>query len=66
MPLDAHNIKIEDIVHSLNQLNSDFQNFIVAQIMKLKEMDRNYQEWNLRLSDSLRFKGKLTKNLDKS
>ena len=43
MFLEAHNHQIEEIVHSFNQLNPDFQNFIVAQIKKLLEMNHNYQ-----------------------
>ena len=42
MFFDTHNSQIEEIVHSFNQLNPDFQNFIVAQIKQLLEMNRNY------------------------
>ena len=42
MLLDSHNSQIAEIVHSFNQLNLDFQNFIVGQIKKLLEMKHNY------------------------
>ena len=43
MFLETRNSQIDEIVRSFNQLNPDFQNFIVGQIKKLLEMNRNYQ-----------------------
>ena len=53
MFLESHNSQIAEIIHSFNQLNPDFQNFIVGQIKKLLEMNHNYQEGNLRPSVSV-------------
>ena len=44
MFLEKHNHQINEIIHSFNQLNPDFQNFISAQIKKLLEMNQNYQK----------------------
>ena len=43
MFLEKHNRQIDEIIHSFNQLNPDFQNFIIAQIKKLLELNKNYQ-----------------------
>jgi transcriptional regulator with XRE-family HTH domain len=43
MFLEPHNNRIAEITRMFNQLNPDFQNFIVAQLKNLLKMNRNYQ-----------------------
>jgi len=38
-----HNNQIAEITRIFNQLNPDFQNFIVAQLKNLLKMNHNYQ-----------------------
>jgi transcriptional regulator with XRE-family HTH domain len=41
--LDPQNSQLIEIVNTFNQLNPDFQNFIVNQLKQLLEMNHNYQ-----------------------
>jgi len=42
MFLETHNNQIAEITRIFNQLNPDFQNFIVAQLKNLLKMNHNY------------------------
>jgi transcriptional regulator with XRE-family HTH domain len=42
MFLELKNNQIDEIVRMFNQLNPDFQNFIVAQLKNLLKMNHNY------------------------
>ena len=44
MFLEPKNNQIAEITRIFNQLNPDFQNFIVAQLKNLLKMNQNYQE----------------------
>ena len=43
MFLDPQNSQIAEIVHIFNQLNPDFQNFIITQLKNLLTMNNKYQ-----------------------
>ena len=43
MFLDPRNSQITEIVYMFNQLNHDFQNFIINQLKNLLQMNHNYQ-----------------------
>jgi hypothetical protein len=42
MFLDLQNSQLMEIVNTFNQLNPDFQNFIINQLKQLLEMNHNY------------------------
>jgi transcriptional regulator with XRE-family HTH domain len=44
MFLEGRDNQIDEIVRIYNQLNPDFQNFIVGQLKNLLKMNHNYQE----------------------
>ena len=44
MFLEAQNSQIAEITRIVNQLNPDFQNFVLAQMKTLLKMNHNYQE----------------------
>jgi transcriptional regulator with XRE-family HTH domain len=44
MFLEMRNKQIDEIVRIFNQLNPDFQNFIVGQLKTLLKMNHNYQK----------------------
>ena len=46
MFFDRQNNQITDIVYMFNQLNPDFQNFIINQLKNLLQMNHNYQPPN--------------------
>ncbi|MDR1576156.1 MAG: helix-turn-helix transcriptional regulator [Treponema sp.] len=43
MFLDLKNIQLMETISIFNQLNPDFQNFIISQLKQLLEMNHNYQ-----------------------
>jgi hypothetical protein len=43
MFLEPKNNQIAEITHIFNQLNPDFQNFIITQLKNLLKMNQNYQ-----------------------
>jgi hypothetical protein len=43
MLFDPQNIQLTEMISMFNQLNPDFQNFIIAQLKQLLEMNHNYQ-----------------------
>ena len=43
MFLEGRDNQIDEIIHIFNQLNPDFQNFIVGQLKNLLKMNHNYQ-----------------------
>jgi len=43
MFLETRNNQIDEIVRIFNQLNPDFQNFMIAQLKNLLKMNHNYQ-----------------------
>ena len=46
MFLEPQNNQIAEIIHIYNQLNPDFQNFIITQLKSLLQMNHNYQTEN--------------------
>jgi transcriptional regulator with XRE-family HTH domain len=44
MFLESHNDQSAEIMHIFNQLNPDFQNFVVAQMKSLLKMNHNYRD----------------------
>jgi transcriptional regulator with XRE-family HTH domain len=46
MFLESHNNQIDEIVRIFNQLNPDFQKFMVTQLKNLLEINHNYQSGN--------------------
>jgi transcriptional regulator with XRE-family HTH domain len=44
MFIEPNNNQIAEITRIFNQLNPDFQNFIVAQLKNLLKMNQNYQD----------------------
>jgi transcriptional regulator with XRE-family HTH domain len=47
MFLEGRDNQIDEIVRIFNQLNPDFQNFIVGQLKNLLKMNHNYQEGDM-------------------
>jgi transcriptional regulator with XRE-family HTH domain len=43
MLLDPQNIRLTEMIGMFNQLNPDFQNFIIAQLKQLLEMNHHYR-----------------------
>jgi transcriptional regulator with XRE-family HTH domain len=43
MLLDPQNIQLTEMIGMFNQLNPDFQNFIIAQLKQLLKMNHHYQ-----------------------
>jgi len=44
MFLEGRDTQIDEIIRIFNQLNPDFQNFMIAQLKNLLKMNHNYQE----------------------